>query len=109
MRISMTSTTKDIPGYPIARSPDIVRGMTVGSRGLPGQFVASFRSTVGGKMHEYVVVSEEAREEAFDLTVQHGREKGANAVIGVHCDATAMAESMTEVLAYGTPVVVERA
>lgn len=109
MDISMTSTTNDIPGYRILRSMGIVRGITVRSRGLAGQFAAGFRSMVGGKIHEYVVVCEEAREEAFDLMMQHAGEKGANGIIGVRYDATEMGEAMTEVLAYGTAVVVERA
>ena len=84
MDISMTSTTNDIPGYCIVRN------------------------MVGGRIHEYVVVCEEAREEAFDLLMQHVGEKGANAIIGVRYDAAEMSEAMTEVLAYGTAVVVER-
>jgi uncharacterized protein YbjQ (UPF0145 family) len=109
MDISMTSTTNDLPGYRVVRGVGIVRGITVRSRGLAGQFAASFRSVVGGKIHEYVVVCEEAREEAFQLMMQHAAEKGANAIVGVRYDATEMGEAMTEVLAYGTAVVVERA
>lgn len=109
MDISMTSTTNDIPGYRIVRSLGIVRGITVRSRGFAGQLAAGLRSMVGGKIHEFVIVCEEAREEAFDLMMRHAAERGANAVIGVRYDATEMAESMTEVLAYGTAVVVERA
>ncbi|MCU0510499.1 MAG: YbjQ family protein [Anaerolineae bacterium] len=97
MDISMTSTTNDLPGYRVTRSLGIVRGITVRSR-----------SVVGGKIHEYVVVCEEAREEAFQLMMQHAAEKGANAIVGVRYDATEMGEAMTEVLAYGTAVVVER-
>jgi uncharacterized protein YbjQ (UPF0145 family) len=108
MDISMTSTTNDIPGYRIVRSVGVVRGITVRSRGLAGQFAAGLRSMVGGKIHEFVVVCEEAREEAFDLMMQHAAEKGANAIIGVRYDATEMSEAMTEVLAYGTAVIVER-
>jgi uncharacterized protein YbjQ (UPF0145 family) len=109
MDISMTSTTNGVPGYRVVRSVGIVRGITVRSRGLAGQFAASFRSMVGGKIHEYVVVCEEAREEAFDLMMRHAAEKGANAIVGVRYDATEMSEAMTEVLAYGTAVVVEKA
>ncbi len=64
---------------------------------------------VGGKIHEYVVMCEEARGEAFDLMLQHAEEVGANAIIGVRYDATELSESMTEVLAYGTAVVVQPA
>jgi uncharacterized protein YbjQ (UPF0145 family) len=109
MDIGMTTTANDLHGYHVVRSLGIVRGITVRSRGFAGQLAAGFRSMVGGKIHEYVVVCEEAREEAFDLMMQHATEKGANAVIGVRYDATEMAESMTEVLAYGTAVIVEKA
>jgi len=109
MDISMTTTANELHGYRVARTLGVVRGITVRSRGLAGQFAAGIRSMVGGKIHEYVSVCEEAREEAFDLMMQHATEKGANAIICVRYDATEMGESMTEVLAYGTAVVVERA
>jgi uncharacterized protein YbjQ (UPF0145 family) len=108
MDISMTATTFELPGYRVVRSLGVVRGITVRSRGLAGQFAAGMRSLVGGKIHEYVVVCEEAREEAFDLMMQHAEKVGANAIIGVRYDATEMSESMTEVLAYGTAVIMEK-
>lgn len=108
MDISMTTTANELHGYRVVRSLGIVRGITVRSRGLAGQFAASFRSVVGGKIHEYVQVCEEAREEAFDLMMKHAAERGANAILAVRYDATEMGEAMTEVLAYGTAVVVER-
>jgi uncharacterized protein YbjQ (UPF0145 family) len=108
MDIKMTSTTFDLPGYRAVRSLGVVRGLTVRSRGLAGQMVAGLRTIVGGKIHEYVVMCEEAREEAFDLMLKHADELGANAIIGVRYDATELSEMMTEVLAYGTAVVVER-
>ena len=109
MDIKMTSTTFDLPGYRTVRSLGVVRGITVRSRGLAGQMVAGLRTIVGGKIYEYVVMCEEAREEAFDLMLKHADELGANAIIGVRYDATELSEMMTEVLAYGTAVVVERA
>jgi uncharacterized protein YbjQ (UPF0145 family) len=108
MDISMTTTANDLHGHRVVRSLGIVRGITVRSRGLAGQFAAGMRSIIGGKIHEYVVVCEEAREEAFDLMMQHAAEIGANAIIGVRYDATELAESMTEVLAYGTAVIAEK-
>jgi uncharacterized protein YbjQ (UPF0145 family) len=108
MDIKMTSTTFDLPGYRAVRSLGVVRGITVRSRGLAGQMVAGLRTIVGGKIHEYVVMCEEAREEAFDLMLKHADELGANAIIGVRYDATELSDMMTEVLAYGTAVVVER-
>jgi uncharacterized protein YbjQ (UPF0145 family) len=109
MDIEMTSTTFDLPGYRAVRSLGVVRGITVRSRGWAGQMAAGLRTIVGGKIHEYVVMCEEAREEAFDLMLKHADELGANAIIGVRYDATELSEMMTEVLTYGTAVVVERA
>ena len=91
----------------IARQLGVVRGVTVRSRGIIGQFAASLRTIGGGKIHEYVSLCEETRGEAFDLLLQHAEQLGANAIIGVRYDATELAENMTEVLAYGTAVVVE--
>jgi len=108
MDIKMTSTTFDLPGYRAVRSLGVVRGITVRSRGLAGQMAAGLRTIIGGKIHEYVVMCEEAREEAFDLMLKHADEVGANAIIGVRYDATELSDMMTEVLAYGTAVVVER-
>ena len=108
MDIKMTSTTFDLPGYRAVRSLGVVRGITVRSRGLAGQMAASLRTIVGGKIHEYVVMCEEARGEAFDLMLKHADEVGANAIISVRYDATELSEMMTEVLAYRTAVVVER-
>lgn len=108
MDARMTTTTFDLEGYRVARHLGVVRGITVRSRGLAGQLAATLRTIGGGKIHEYVELCEQAREEAFDLMVQHAEKLGANAIIGVRYDATELAENMTEVLAYGTAVVVER-
>lgn len=105
---SMTSTTFELPGYRVARNFGVVRGVTVRSRGLVGQFAATLRTIGGGKIYEYVSLCEETREEAFDLMVKHAEQLGANAIIGVRYDATELAENMTEVLAYGTAVWVEQ-
>ncbi len=104
---ALTSTTFEIYGQRIVRQLGVVRGITVRSRGLVGQFAAGLRSIAGGKIHEYVTLCEETRGEAFDLMVKHASEIGANAIVGVRYDATELAENMTEVLAYGTAVVVE--
>ena len=103
----LTSTTNDLAGYRIVRHLGVVRGVTVRSRGLGGQLAAGLRALAGGKIHEYVELCEETRAEAFDLMMQHAQEMGANAIVGIRYDATEMAESMTEVLAYGTAVVIE--
>jgi uncharacterized protein YbjQ (UPF0145 family) len=103
----LTSTTFNVTGYRVVRHLGVVRGVTVRSRGLGGQIAASLRTLAGGKIHEYVSLCEETRGEAFDLMLQHAQEMGANAIIGIRYDATEMAENMTEVLAYGTAVIVE--
>jgi len=108
MDARMTTTTFGLEGYRVVRHLGVVRGITVRSRGLAGQLAATIRTIGGGKIHEYVELCEQAREEAFDLMVQHAEKLGANAIIGVRYDATELAENMTEVLAYGTAVVVEK-
>jgi uncharacterized protein YbjQ (UPF0145 family) len=105
----MTTTTFDLHGYRVTRSLGVVRGVTVRSRGLGGQIAAGLRSIGGGKIHEYVALCEETRKEAFDLMLAHAEQIGGNAIVGVRYDATELAENMTEVLAYGTAVVVEPA
>ena len=105
----LTTTTFDLHGYRVVRTLGIVRGVTVRSRGLGGQIAAGLRSIGGGKIHEYVTLCEEARKEAFDLMLQHAEQLGGNAIVGIRYDAAGLAENMTEVLAYGTAVVVEPA
>jgi len=109
MQHSMTTTGFELPGYRVTRSLGVVRGVTVRARGLGPQIAAGLRTLVGGKIHEYVSLCEETRSEAFDLMVEHATELGANAIIGVRYDATELSENMTEVLAYGTAVMVEPA
>ncbi len=103
----LVTTAFGFDGYRIVRQLGIVRGITVRSRSVVGQFGAGLQSLVGGRITVYVELCEESRQEAFDLMIQHAREKGANAVIGMRYDATELAESMSEVLCYGTAVVVE--
>jgi len=109
MEHHLTTTAFDLPDYRVVRSLGVVRGVTVRSRGLGGQLKAGLRTLVGGKIHEYVELCEETRGEAFELMLQHAEELGANAIIGIRYDATELADNMTEVLAYGTAVVVETA
>jgi uncharacterized protein YbjQ (UPF0145 family) len=105
----MTSTTFDVPGYRVVRSLGVVRGVTVRSRGLAGQFAAGVRGIFGGRIDEYVQLCEQTRAEAFELMVQHADQVGANAIVGIRYDATELDQNMTEVLTYGTAVVVEPA
>ena len=107
MNQSMITTTFEIEGYRVKRQLGVVRGITVRSRDIVGQLAASLRTIGGGKIHEYVSLCEETRAEAFDLMIKNAEEVGANALIGVRYDATEVAQNMTEVLAYGTAVVVE--
>ena len=109
MDAKMTTTAFELPGYRVVGNHGVVRGVTVRSRGIIGQFAASLRTIAGGKIHEYVEMCEQTRSEAFDLMLAHATELGANAIIGVRYDATELAENMSEVLAYGTAVIVETA
>jgi uncharacterized protein YbjQ (UPF0145 family) len=103
----LTTTTFDLHGYRVVRNLGVVRGVTVRSSGIGGQIAASLRAIGGGKIHEFVSLCEETRKEAFDLMLNHAEQVGANAIVGIRYDATELAENMTEVLAYGTAVVVE--
>ena len=105
----MTTTAFEIPGYRVTRNLGVVRGVTVRSRGIGGQLAAGLRSIVGGRITEYIELCEQTRSEAFDLMLDHATQLGANALVGIRYDATELAENMTEVLAYGTAVVVEPA
>ncbi len=101
------STGNDIPGSRIVRSFGIVRGITVRSRSVVGNLGATLQTLVGGNISIYTELCEKAREEAFELMLQHAATMGANAVIGMRYDANDVAQGVTEVLAYGTAVQVE--
>ena len=103
----LVSTTNDIPGRRIVRHIGLVRGITVRSRSALGNIAGGLQSLFGGKLTIYVSLAETARLEAYDHLCQHATEAGANAVIGMRYDANEIMEGITEVLAYGTAVVVE--
>lgn len=103
---AMVSTSNEISGYRIVRPMGIVRGITVRSRSVIGNLGAALQTLVGGNISIYTELCEKAREEAFELMLQHAAEQGANAVIAMRYDANDVAEGVTEVLAYGTAVVV---
>src|SRR5262249_9304526 len=105
----MVTTAFEINGFRVARTLGVVRGITVRSRSIIGSFGASLQTLVGGNISIFTRLCEQTRAEAFDLMVQHAAELGANAIIGVRYDATEIMGGVTEVLAYGTAVVVERA
>ena len=103
----IVSTTFDIAGYRITRHLGVVRGITVRSRSVVGNFVGGVQSIFGGKISVYVSLAESARQEAYDNMVEHARAGGANAIIGMRYDANDIMDGITEVLSYGTAVWVE--
>jgi uncharacterized protein YbjQ (UPF0145 family) len=104
----LVSTSNEIPGYRIVRPLGVVRGLTVRSRSVIGNLGAALQTLVGGNITIYAELCEKAREDAFELMLQHAAEHGANAVVAMRYDANDVAEGVTEVLAYGTAVVVEQ-
>jgi uncharacterized protein YbjQ (UPF0145 family) len=109
MHPAFVTTTFDIPGVRITRNLGVVRGITVRSRSVVGNMVGGLQTIFGGNISIYTELCEHARQEAFDLMMQHADQMGANAIIGVRYDANEVMDGVTEVLAYGTAVVVERA
>ncbi|MEV8520205.1 heavy metal-binding domain-containing protein [Dyella marensis] len=103
----MVTTGNELPGYRIVRPMGIVRGITVRSRSVIGNLGAALQTLVGGNISIYTELCEKAREEAFELMLQHAGQHGANAVVAMRYDANDVAEGVTEVLAYGTAVLVE--
>ncbi len=100
------STTPFIAGHRVTETKGQVFGLVVRSRGVAGNFVASLRSIVGGEIHEYTSLLEDTRRQAIDRMVQNATLMGANAVISMRFDSSEMAGTMTEIVAYGTAVVV---
>ena len=103
---AMTSTTFGIEGYRVTRTLGVVRGVTVRSRSVLGNVGAQIQTLFGGNISIFTELCEKARQEAFDLMIRHAQQVGANAVIGIHYDANEVMEGVTEVLCYGTAVVV---
>jgi len=104
----LTTTTFELPGYRIIKSFGVVRGIIVRSRSIVGNIGASIQSLFGGNISLYTTLCERARDDAFNQMLAHGGALGANAVVGVRYDATEISPGMTEVLCYGTAVLVER-
>lgn len=105
----MTTVAFDLPGYRIVRSLGVVRGITVRSRSIIGSVGAAFQTLVGGNISLLTELCEHSRAEAFGLLLSHADAMGANAIVGVRYDATELMSGVTEVLCYGTAVVVEAA
>jgi len=103
----MVTTLFEMPGYRIVRNLGMVRGIVVRSRSILGTLGASLQTIVGGNITLYTDMCEQTREEALDLLMEHAAQHGANAVVGVRYDANEIMQGVTEVLAYGSAVVVE--
>jgi uncharacterized protein YbjQ (UPF0145 family) len=104
----MITTAFELPGYKVARNLGLVRGVTVRSRSVFGTLGASLETLVGGNITLFEDMCEKTREQALELMMEHAVERGANAVIGVRYDATEVMQGVTEVIAYGTAVQVQR-
>ena len=105
---TLVTTAFDLPGHKITRNLGVVRGIVVRSRSIAGNIGAGIQTLLGGNITLYTDLCEKARQDAFELMLEHAAQIGANAVIGARYDANEVAAGVTEVLAYGTAVVVER-
>lgn len=103
----MVTTAFELPGFRVVRNLGVVRGITVRSRSIFGTLGGSLQTIVGGNISLFTQLCEKARAEAFEIMIQHASEIGANAIIGARYDANEVMGGVTEVLAYGTAVIVE--
>ena len=108
MEHAMTTTAFTLDGYRISRNLGVVRGIMVRSRSVFGTIGGSLQTLVGGNISLFTSLCERTRNEAFELMLSHAQQLGANAVVGIRYDATEVMQGVTEVLCYGTAVVVER-
>jgi uncharacterized protein YbjQ (UPF0145 family) len=104
----LITTSTSLEGYKITQQLGLVRGITVRSRSILGNMAGGFMTIFGGRSTIYTELCEKAREEAYQLLVQHAKEMGANAIVNMRYDANDVMAGLTEVLAYGTAVVVEK-
>jgi uncharacterized protein YbjQ (UPF0145 family) len=109
MNHALTSTTFSLEGHRIVKTLGVVRGITVRSRSIVGNIGAGFQTLFGGNITLYTNLCERARSDAFELMLKHAQQLGANAVIGIRYDATEVMSGVSEVLCYGTAVIVETA
>jgi uncharacterized protein YbjQ (UPF0145 family) len=105
---SFVSTTFEIDGYRVVKHLGVVRGLIVRSRSIVGNFGAAIQTLFGGNISLYTSMCEKARQHSFDLMIEHAMEHGANAIVGVRYDANEVMQGVTEVLCYGTAVVIEK-
>ena len=103
----MVTTAFDLPNYRIVQNLGVVRGIVVRSRNIFATLGATLQMVVGGNITLWTKLCEQARVDAFDIMIQHATELGANAVVGARYDTTELSTGVTEVLAYGTAVIVE--
>jgi len=104
----LVATTNDLPGYKITAHVGVVRGVTVRSRSVIGNIGGAIQSIFGGNITIYTELAEHARQEAYDIMAEHARQVGADAVIAMRYDANEIMDGITEVLAYGTAVKVQK-
>jgi uncharacterized protein YbjQ (UPF0145 family) len=107
MQDSMVTTALALPGHKVVRSLGVVRGITVRSRSIVGNFFGGLQTLFGGNITIYTNLCEQARADTYRLMCDHARRQGANAVIAMRYDATELMAGLTEVLCYGTAVIVE--
>jgi uncharacterized protein YbjQ (UPF0145 family) len=107
MQHAMTTTTFTLDGYRIVKNLGLVRGITVRSRSIFGTIGGSLQTIFGGNISLFTELCEKTRGEAFDMMIKHADDLGANALIGIRYDATELMQSVSEVLCYGTAVIVE--
>ncbi len=104
----MITTSNALEGYRVTKQLGLVRGITVRSRSLLGNMAGGFMTLFGGKSAIYTELCEKTREEALQLMIEHGKMMGCNAIINMRYDANEVMNGVTEVLAYGTAVIVEK-
>lgn len=105
----IVTTTNDVPGHKIVKVIGLVRGITVRSRNIVSNLGGAIQSIFGGRLSVFVKLAESARAEAYEQLVEHANEVGANAIVAMRYDANEITDGITEVLAYGTAVIVEPA
>ena len=105
----IVATTNDLPGHRIVRVIGLVRGITVRSRSVLGTLGGALQSIVGGNLTLFTTLAETSRQEALDLMIEHASAQGANAGMAMRYDSNEITDGVTEMLAYGTAVRVEKA
>jgi uncharacterized protein YbjQ (UPF0145 family) len=107
MNHALTTTAFDLSGYRVARNLGVVRGIVVRSRSIFGTIGGALQTLVGGNITLFTELCEKTRSDAYEMMLRHAEQLGANAVIGIRYDATEVMQGVSEVLCYGTAVVVQ--